>query len=372
MRVLKDFKDLILKRHYVAENWKNRGRRVIGWSCSYTPEELIYAAGALPVMVFGDLEPPKLADAHLPINCCSFIRSGFNAALRGDYNYLDGFVTANSCDNRNKIFDFWRYYAEVPYTHYINTPSKRTKSANDFFYEEILRFKTSLEASLGTSIPEEVLEKTIQLYNKNRLRLREVYELRKQNPPLISGVEAMEIVLSSMLTSKEEHNVLLDQLLTQVSDRPDPPKSGVRILVSGSIMDNTKLIEVVESVGGSVVADDWCIGSRYFWDLTILRKDLLRAISDRYLNKVPSSFMYDEEHSFTHTHRMTTEFNVEAAIIFTIKFCDTHLFDAPQLVEDLQGISLPVLCLEWDHSSSGIAQLKTRIEAFIEMLKGVD
>jgi benzoyl-CoA reductase subunit C len=196
--------------------------------------------------------------------------------------------------------------------------------------------------------------------------------LRREDPPLISGAEALEIVVSSMLLPKEKHNNMLIHFLTKIPNRHDRPKRGVRLLVSGSIVDNTQLIKIVESVGGSIVADDWCTGSRYFWNPVGSDGDPLHAISKRYLNKIPSSFMFEGKERFEHTIKMARQFDVEAAIVFNQKFCDTHLFDAPQLLEELKAIGLPVLNLEWEHSLSGIAQLKTRVEAFIEMIRGVD
>ncbi|UCE95268.1 MAG: 2-hydroxyacyl-CoA dehydratase [Candidatus Bathyarchaeota archaeon] len=371
MSILSPFRNLLNTRHDIARNLKTKGKKVIGWSCTYTPEELIYAVSALPLMVFGDVENTKLADIYLPVNTCSFARGCFNTALKGDYDYLDGFVASSSCDNRDKIFDMWRHHAEIPYMHFVNTPHTRTKRAQTFFYEEILKLKTWLEKSFGRMIPEIRLKNAVEIYNENRRLLRRVYDLRKKEPPLISGVEALEIVLSSMVMLKENHNELLNRLLAEVSSRADPPKGGVRLLVAGSVMDNSKLLKIVEAVGGSVVADDWCTGSRYFWNLVDSNGDPLHAIADRYLNKIPSSFMLGQEERFGHSMKMAKTFDVDAAIVFTLKFCDTHLFDAPQLKEKLRTQGLPVLLLEWEHSLSGLAQMKTRIEAFIEMVGGV-
>jgi benzoyl-CoA reductase subunit C len=372
MGVLSPFRNLLLTRHDAPKGWKARGKHVIGWSCAYTPEELIYAVNAVPVMVFGDVENTKLADVYLPVNTCSFARSCLNAALKGDYDYLDGFVASGSCDNRDKIFDMWRYHVKIPYMYFINTPHTKTEEAHSFFYEEILRFESSLEKAFGKTITDTALKNAIQVYNENRVLLKKVYDLRRKDPPLISGVEALEIVLSSVVTSKDEHNKLLNRLLAEVSNRDDLPEGGVRLLVSGSVMDNSGLLKIAESVGGSVVADDWCTGSRYFWDIVGSDGDPLRAIARRYLNKIPSSFMFDHEERFRHTVEMVKQFDVEAAIVFVLKFCDTHMFDAPHLIEELKDRGLPVLYLEWDHSLSGLAQLKTRIEAFMEMVSGVD
>jgi len=372
MEVLQSFRNCLLSRHDVARGWKTQDKRVVGWTCTYTPEEIIYAADALPVMVMGDLGGTKLVDAYLPGNSCSFARSCFNAALRGDYDYLNGFVESNSCDNRGKIFDMWTHYTKIPNIYFINTPHTNTRKAHEFFYEEVVKFKHWLQKTFKIVISNKALKKAIEVYNTNRQLLKKVYDLRMKHPPLISGTEALEISLSSAITPKEEHNKMLNHLLNEISNRSNPPKEGVRLLVTGSVMDNTELIKIIEAVGGNVVADDWCTGSRYFWNLVDSGSEPLRAIARRYLDKIPSSFMYNNhEERFKHVAEMAKRYDVEAAIIFVLKFCDTHMFDAPLLRDELKALGMPVQYLEWEHSMSGIAGLKTRIEAFMEMVGGV-
>jgi benzoyl-CoA reductase subunit C len=371
MGTLEQFRDLLSTRHQVARNWKNQNKRVVGWVSTYTPEEIIYAADMLPVRILGSSESTRLADAYCPDNMCSFCRSCFDLALKGDYDYLDGYVASNSCDNREKMYDLWRHHVKLPYFHFINTPHTNTEKAHIFFYDELVRFKESLEQAFRITTSDQSLRNAIKVYNKNRTLLKKVYDLRRKNPPLISGVEALEIVLSSMLIHKEEHNKLLSRLLREVSSRRKPQKGGVRLLVSGSVMDNAELLRTVEAAGGSVVADDLSTGSRYFWDLVDSNAEPLRAIARRYLDKVPCPFMFQSEDRFRHVRKMVKRYDVEGAIIFVLKFCDTHLFDAPLLKEKLESSGVPVLYLEWEHAMTGIAQLRTRIEAFIEMIRGV-
>jgi benzoyl-CoA reductase subunit C len=370
MEILQSFRNSITNRHVVARCWKRQGRPVIGWTCTYTPEEVIQAADALPIMVVGDLGGTAQADRYMPDNSCSFVRSCFNAALRGDYDYLDGFVESNSCDNRGKAFDMWARYVKIPKMYFINAPHTNTEKAHAFFYQEVAKFKEWLQRIFSISISDQALGKAIEVYNTNRLLLKKVYDLRMEDPPLISGTEALEISLSSTVTPKEEHNRLLKQLLDQISDRSNLPKKGVRLIVTGSVMDNTELVKIIEAVGGSVVVDDWCTGSRYFWNLVDCSNDPLHAIARRYLDKIPSAFMYNHEARFNHVMEMAKRYDVDAAIIFVLKFCDTQMFDAPLLRDELKAIGLPVLYLEWEHTMSGVAGLKTRIEAFLEMVGG--
>jgi len=370
MEPLELFKTLISADNEFTREWKRRKKPILGYASSYTPEEIIYAGGILPIRVFGSLEPSKLADVYLPVNVCSFAKSCFNRALKGEYSLLDAYVISNSCDNQTKIYDFWRHCVPVNKTYFINTPHSTTKRALKFFHNELERFKKWLVKNFEVEISAENLKNTIKVYNENRKLLKQIYELRKRNPPLVSGSEALEIVLSSMMIPKEEHNKLLRTLLDKIEKREDLPKGGVRLLVSGSVMDNSELLRLVESVRGCVVADDLCTGSRYFWNTVNENEEPTKAIAERYLHKIPCPFMSSSEGRFRHVMEMVKLFNVKGIIIFSLKFCDVHSFDAPILAEELrENEGMPVLCLEWEHSLSGIAQLRTRIEAFIEMLE---
>jgi len=373
MEALQPFKTVLLDRHRAAKQWKiQRNRPVVGWTCTYVPEEIIYAAEALPVMVWGSLGETNLADAYMPSNSCSFARSCFNAALRGDYDYLDGLVESTSCDNREKTYDMWVNYSKVPNIYLVNTPHTNTEQAQLFFHRELVKFKEWLEQTFKTEISEDSLNDAISVYNENRNLLRKVYDLKLKKPPLISGAEYLEIALAGLVMPKPEHNVLMSGFLAEVERRSDLPREGLRLLVSGSVMDNTELVKLIESVGGTVVADDWCTGSRYFWNnVDVDTGDPLKAIAKRYLGKVPSSFMYQQEERFKHIAELAKRFEVDGVIMFVIKYCDTNMFDAPHLRDELKAMGLPILYLEWEHSMSGFAGLKTRVEAFIEMVGGV-
>jgi benzoyl-CoA reductase subunit C len=371
MEPLELFRTLISVENNFIKGWKHQNKPVLGYACSYTPEEIIYAGEILPIRVLGSLEPPKLADVYLPVNVCSFAKSCFNKALKGEYSVLDGYVVSNSCDNQNKIYDLWRHRTSIHKTYFINTPHSTTENSLKFFFEELERFKEWLTRKFDVEISDENLRDAIGIFNEHRRLLKHVYELRKRDPPLVSGSEALEIVLSSMMIPKDEHNKLLSALLEEIERREDLPKKGVRLLVSGSFMGNSELLRLIESVGGCVVADDLCTGSRYFWNLVNENMEPTMAIAERYLCKIPCPFMYSSEERFKYVREMAKLFDVEGVLIFSIKSCDVHSFDAPLLAEELrENEGLPVSCLEWEHSLSGTAQLRTRIEAFIEMLEG--
>jgi len=368
--MLESLKNLISTDNKFIKEWKRKKKSVLGYACSYTPEEIMYAGEILPIRILGSLEPSKLADIYLPVNVCSFAKSCLNKALKEELEFMDGYVVSNSCDNQNKIYDLWRHCTTIQKTYFINTPHSTTETALHFFCEELERFREWLTKSFEVEITEENLKKTINIFNENRRLLRQVYELRRQKPPLVSGSEALEIVLSSMMIPKDEHNLLLRRLLDEIEERSIPFEKSARLLVSGSVIGNPELLRLIESVGGCIVADDLCTGSRYFWNLIEEDGEPMKAIAERYLRKIPCPFMYSSEERFRHVREMVKLFDVEGILIFSLKSCDVHSFDAPLLAEELKNNeNLPVICLEWEHSLSGIAQLRTRIEAFIEMLE---
>ncbi len=364
------FRTLASVDNKFIKRWRKKGKPILGYACSYTPEEIIFAAEILPIRILGTLEPPKSADVYLPVNVCSFAKSCVSEALKGEYSLLDGYVTSNCCDSQNKIYDFWRNLTPVPKTYFINTPHSTTENALGFFCKELERFKDWITKNFETEITQENLKYAIETFNENRRLLKQVYDLRRRHPPLLSGSETLEIVLSSMIIPKDEHNKLLHGLLAQIDNCEHQEKDCARLLVSGSIMGSPKLLGLIESVGGCIVADDLCTGSRYFWTLVEEDTDPMMAIARRYLHKIPCPFLHSSEERFEHVSEMVKLFDVEGVIILSLKFCDVHSFDAPLLAEELRTTEgLPVLPLEWEHSLSGIAQLKTRVEAFIEMLE---
>jgi len=122
MELLEQFRALISTENKFIKGWKHQNKPVLGYACSYTPEEIIYAGEILPIRVLGSLEPPKLADVYLPVNVCSFAKSCFNKALKGEYRLLDGYVVSNSCDNQNKTYDLWRHCTAIHRTYHKHSP----------------------------------------------------------------------------------------------------------------------------------------------------------------------------------------------------------------------------------------------------------
>src|SRR4030042_5096492 len=152
---------------------KSQGRKVFGWLCTYVPEELLHAAGILPVRITGYAQETELDDgsAYLYINNCSFSRSCLQVRLQGEYDYLDGIVAGSTCDGARRLFDLWHHYLDTPFHHILTVPRKYTERAHKLYYEQVTQFKKHLEQFMGVKISGEALLKSTNLYNESRALL---------------------------------------------------------------------------------------------------------------------------------------------------------------------------------------------------------
>jgi len=261
------FRELLEMRDSIATEWKKSGKRVIGCVSTYTPEEIIYAANSLPVGVLGETKSFAKANVYLPSFCCSFMRGFLEKLLEKGYEYLDLVTLPSLCDSIWGFYTIWKQISNEPDVYLLHYPCKRSREAIEYFDGEVEKFKDFIEKFTGQNIYEKDLKIAVDVYNENRRLLKKLYELRERESPPIFGFEALEVVLSSMITPKILHNQLLKELLTGVAGRQEYPEGEVRLLVSGHVLDDPDILRVIEESGGLIVSDDLDSGYRYFWSL---------------------------------------------------------------------------------------------------------
>jgi len=391
MTMLDAFTDVCADRHGAARSWKGEtGKKVFGYFSGVSPEEILFAADVLPIRITGTGEPLELADQHLAANSCPFARSCLDAGMRGHYDYLDGVVIPNTCDVVFYMHDLWSELVPRttkpsyilgedlnPYVYYINYPEKVTGRAVVQFYTEVLKvFKQKLERALKREITDDDLGRSIAHYSAHHEQMRRMYELRKQDPPALSGYEAWQIAFSSLFMPKDRHTELLKEYLDELEATDDTGSDGVRIYLSGSSMDgvNSHIIKVIEESGGVVVSDDLCVGTRSFWGGLDPELPPLEAIARRSLSAAIPSITEDAdipEIRWRHLEATTEDSDVQGAVFLIMKCCDARNSEYPHLRDKLQEErGVPSLFLEGDYSVEGIEQMRPRVEAFVEMIEG--
>lgn len=368
---LEKFKEITQNRHQYAQDWKKRtGGKVVGYFCTYVPEEILYAAGILPVRVLGSHEPQDVTQRHLYAMFCPFCRDVLAQGLKGRYSYLDGIVMAQTCIHLSQAFTAWRFHVPTDYKYYIVMPAKvQTPRAKPLLISELVDFKKSLEEWTGKEITDKALDEAIEVYNTHRRLLNQIYELRKPEPPLLYGAEAVEMVVSSQMSDKREHNQLLEKALKELPQRKGGPKPGTRLMIVGSEDDDTEFMRMVETLSANIVADEHCTGSRYFWNEVVPEEDRLAAIATRYLRRPPCPVKdWEMRLRFEHTLKLAKDYNVQGALLIQQKFCDPHEFDIPPLKNFLESNGIPCYFLEFDVTVP-FGQFRTRVEAFLETLQ---
>jgi bzd-type benzoyl-CoA reductase N subunit len=372
LKVLNELKEVSypFPQSKAIQDWKAKGKKVIGWICTYIPEEIIAAADMLPIRVIGaKAEEITEADAYLYANTCTFARGCLEIGLRKDYDFLDGIVSGTSCDPVRRLFDIWNNYLQTPFKHIVSVPHKITPEAEEFFANQLRHLEQDLEEFFQVKITPDKLKEMIVLYNKTRELFRELYSLRKQGNPLLTGTETMEVVQASMRMPRAEFNHYLERLLDALKQRQLPPNGRPRLMVVGSILDRPEFINAIESLGAIVVTDELCTGTRFWWNLTDTEAEPIEALAKRYLNHPPCARMRPFSTRMDFVMGLIKEFKVEGVIYEIIKFCDVYGHDKPIMKQKLEEAGVPVLELDLEYGMGGIGQIRTRVEAFLEMLR---
>ncbi|HOW57228.1 MAG TPA: 2-hydroxyacyl-CoA dehydratase family protein, partial [Smithellaceae bacterium] len=360
---------------YARRLQETSGKKIIGYMCSYAPEEIIHAAGAHPLRLFGSGRNILLADSHLQSYCCSLVRGVLEDALAGNLNYLTGMIFPHTCDTVQRLSDIWRLNVPEGFHLDIVLPVKLdTADACQYLIDVLHRFRDDLGKALQTKISDDDLRKSITLYNNIRNNLQKVYELRKSNPDLLSGRDVYALVKAAMIMDRESYLTILQAVVGEMqkaTGTADNKKNRrKRLILSGGICSQPDIYSLVEDVGAHIAGDDLCTGSRYFAGQISVNGDPITAIAERYVKRVvcPAKHMGNRSRAENLLH-LVKDCHADGVIFMLLKFCDPHAFDYPYLKKALDKEGLPCLLLEVEDQPQAQEQMKTRIEAFLETLK---
>jgi benzoyl-CoA reductase subunit C len=390
--MMNEFQRIIENRHEVAKEWKERNKKgVVGYFCCVTPEEIIYASGLLPVRITGSSERLEIVDDYVPRYGCAFVRSCLDLAGRGIYDYLDAVIVPNTCDLIPKMEYWWRELCpkkspviegqEVhPYVYYLNYPEKVTGRKVSYYYLMQLRaLNQYLERLSGKLVSDEMLSEAINVYNEHYRLMEQLDELRKQDPPWVSGYEAWQAEFSSLLIPKNEHNEKMKKYLEEIPKRKDKPEKKVRLYLSASALDQETagLYQMIDECGGQVVSEDISVGTSHYRGARLnADKSPLEAMVERSLSTpCPRSTVSATLSSpypmfrWNYLKKTMEGFNIKGAIFYNLGFCECRALENPFLRDMIKKeFDIPVLFLEGDYTPEGLRQMKGRIETFIEMI----
>ncbi len=359
---------------------KAQGKKVIGTFCVFVPEELVLAAGAVQVGLCAGAEAGKgEAEKVLPRNTCALIKSfvGFKLSHLCPYiESCDLVVGETTCDGKKKAYEIFADYAPV---HVMEIPQMKNACDRELWKSEVLRFKDKVEEVTGNAITAARLKEAIRIVNARRWVLQRLNRLRAAVPVPISGRDVLLVNQIGFYDDPIRFTAKIGELCDELELRVKAgegivAKETPRLMLSGCPMavPNWKLPYVIESSGAVIVGEESCIGTRNIRDLvdeggnTV--EEMLDAIVDRYM-KIDCACFTPNTERLDHIVEMAKDLKVDGVIHYALSFCQPYTMEAYKVEKALTAANVPMLAIETDYGMEDIGQLKTRVEAFVEMTR---
>ncbi|MCL6450203.1 MAG: 2-hydroxyacyl-CoA dehydratase family protein [Acetobacteraceae bacterium] len=356
----------------------------VGWLCTYVPEELIWAAGAVPVRLVPPAGQRSRASPLLPPNLCSYVRICLGLAEQGAFGRLDGVVITNCCNATQRLYDVWKAYRPQELVHYLDVPRRLDDSAVALYLDGLRRLAEDLSSLTGVRATAERLEQAAALYNRKRRLLAELDRARAEGGA--PSPAPSELVREHSLRPVEEFLAAAGAAAgspggTGPSPSHRPPASPsagrggtsrrLRVMVSGGMAFHQDVIGLLEELGGLVVLEDHCLGRRYWQRQVEPGPDPLYCLARAYLEGPPCARMYGRGR-LSALEREARRRGVEGVVQNGLQFCDTVLFEAPLLSDLARRLGVPFLALEADYQEgTALGQLRVRVQAFLESAAGL-
>jgi len=359
---------------------KAQGRKIIGTFCVFVPEELVLAADAVCVGLCAGAEIGKeAAEKILPRNTCALIKSfvGFKLSRLCPYiESCDLVVGETTCDGKKKAYEIFEEYAPV---YVMEIPQMKQACDRELWKAEVRRFRERIEAIAGKEITAAKLKEAIKLVNGRRRVLQRLNQLRAKVPTPISGRDVLLINQIGFYDDPVRFTAKIGELCDELEKRVKagegvaPPETP-RLMLSGCPMavPNWKLPFIVESSGAVIVGEESCIGTRNIRDLVDesgkTLEEMLDALVDRYMRIDCACFTPNQER-LQNIVSMARDLQVKGVIHFALNFCQPYAIEAFKVGKSLEAVGIPMLSIETDYSMEDVEQLKTRVEAFLEMVR---
>jgi benzoyl-CoA reductase subunit C len=363
------FEAIFKNAQALAKKWKAANHKVVGWAIPDGPEELVMASGAKPQALLGTEIPFSKADAHFQGFACSYTRSLLELLTSGQLDFYDALILPHTCDALRAMDLVAKEQGGVKNVESYRPPRLRDNPASrNYLMEELSRLRKRLSEITGHYATDEEIKQASASLNRLKDLLRGVKTELKAGKA--SALEFFSAVQAAMSGDKQEVEGMVREFLVELKNRKPLPTKPEKIVLAGKVAEPLSLLEAIETAGFQVVDDLLVNGSRYVKSIVELEQAPLQALAEAQLAKIPVAGMYDREQSRgERIIRRVRRSGAKAVIFLVQKFCEPYELEVVGVEEELTRAGIPMLKLESDYQSSSIAPLKTRIEAFAEMLK---
>lgn len=378
VKAMEHFDTAIPNAALALKNLKEEGQKIVGMYCVYAPQEIILAAGAVPVSLCATKEEP-IADGEkvLPRNFCPLIKSSYGFAVTDKcpfFYFADVVIGETTCDGKKKMFELMSEFKPL---HVMSLPAGYTTEADKAYWlASVEKMKTYIETELGTTVTDEQLRDAIRLLNEERQVMQELAACMKLDPVPMMGQDLLKVLWARNFVFDRTELVdkvrLLIQELKEAGQKGQGPfpQGAKRIIVTGvpTGIGAEKVIKIIEEAGAAVVYLDNCSGMKQYVTLVDETKPAMEAIAEKYL-LTPCSCMSPNTIRMERMDEIIEEFRADGVVDIVWQACHTYNVESRVLKEHLQKKSgIPFLQIETDYSQGDVEQIRTRVQAFLEML----
>ena len=354
----------------VTEQIKETRKDAFGCFPIYTPEEIIYAAGLLPIGMWGGKTELKLADRYLQSFCCSIMRSNIEYGMKGTYNMLKGIILPTFCDTLKCICENWKVAVpQVPIVPIVYPQNRNIDAGFTYIVEELQRVKGELEKRIGKAISSDDLEAAWELYEEYRRTMREFTDVAAEYPHIIGAKTRHLIIKAGYFMDKKAYTRDIRDIIAGLNAEEKKPFAGNRVVATGLLAEPVELLDIFEENQVAFAADDLAQESRQFRTPGRSQGSFFEKMAGRICDQKGDTFLYEEEKTRGQMLiDLVREKKADAVVIFMMKFCDPEEFDYPIYKKELEAAGIPMLYLEIDQQIDSFEQIRTRVQSFTEML----
>lgn len=354
----------------IARSVRESGKSPIGCFPIYLPEEIIYASGLLPVGMWGGQTAMTEVDRYIQGFCCSVMRANMELGLRGAYQNLEAIVIPTYCDTMKSILANWTVALKEPKVlSYTVLQNRNSSGSLDFILYQNEKLRTDLSELTGKPISDGDIEQAFQVYEDYRAAVRRFVALVKDYPVSLNPTDRHLILKAAWFMDKKDYTKQLNALIDALAAQPKETLAGPRVVVTGLMMEPTKLLDVFTENRFTIVADDLAHESRQFRTLSRESGSVMERIACRMIDLKGDTFFYEENKSKgSRLIQQVKDEGADGVVVCMFKFCDPEEFDYPVYKKELTDAGVPMLYIEVDQQMDSVEQIRTRIQSFAEML----
>ena len=373
--LLNEFKECSEHPYRVISAYKQEGKKVIGVLPYFAPVELVVAAGMVPMGIWGSNKKTiAQAKEYCATFYCTIAQLALEMLLDGTLDQLDGIITPTICDTLRPMSQNFRVAMEgkLPCIFLAHPQNRKPAFGLQFTVDQYMHVKSELEKISGNTITDEALRDAIKVMNRSRKARREFVKLAGQHPEAISAVERSAVLRSAWFMEPAVHAQKLEELNEELSKLPASNWKGRKVVTSGIICDNPKLLQIFDDNNIAIAADDVAQETRAFRVDASEEGDPMMALAQQFADQDYDVLLYDEHSNKNrradYVVQMVKESGAQGLVLFMQQFCDPEEMEYPYLKKALDDAGIPHVKLGVDQQMRDFGQASTAIQAFADVL----